>query len=369
MDLLYFRKCSQPYGKQLVDRMLYWKKHPKHHKVNEEHSICLLWTQTPPSKLHMAIGNFIKAAGSYTSKPKDHDPSPVLLLFLLCKQLLYRNGNGHVEQWCNEFMPKNDGTMWNYNACQPRPVSPDLFSLKFGDIFLIILWFIVDILHIWFHWPLADLCCTYTINISQHYEHQKNSVKCYEQHLTSIRSFGPAILKHHHTPNVFIVDTCSCSCSISAKRDCSWQCQVSAGCPFWSKRMECWCPQKTMGILGLEVDNLPQQPMKRLVFYYGAMTHEVHTFCFFTFDSNLSCLERLRLLQNCFPILQYPFFFDDSCCKCLFHSTSQCCRICLHHCRHMLNTKFKFNLRKLRQNLMAIGMKTPTGNATTNQLL
>lgn len=39
--------------------------------------------------------------------------SPVLLLFLLCKQLLYRNGTGHAEQYCEKFMSKSDRTTWN----------------------------------------------------------------------------------------------------------------------------------------------------------------------------------------------------------------------------------------------------------------
>ena len=196
----------------------------------------------------MAIRNFIKTATLQNPRAMTHHQS--------CSSSCSANNSytemamGTLNKWCDKFMQKSDGTLWNYAASQPRRVSPDLFSLlvwrillrEYHDITFDGWWFCS-----WYPSCLVPLTFSWSSlhiknkHFSKLYMNTKQILCTMAWTTSNIHSFSWTC---NPKPSPTKKNTCSCSCSISAKRDCSWQCQVLAGCPFWNKRMECWCPTK-----------------------------------------------------------------------------------------------------------------------------
>ena len=206
----------------------------------------------------LLIGNFIKAAT--LQEWKGHDPihqscSSSCSANNSCREMALGTLNNHARSSWQEVTEQ-----WEVITMQANPacVSADLFSwvvwrchsweyhcITFDGW----LYTTVDILHNWFHWPVADLCFTYKN------EHVPIMVWTCMNYI-SICSVGPAKAAASPQQNPtfpFTVDTCSCSCSISAKRDCSCHFRTEANaCDVDVPKMN----HRTWGILGLEVATL-----------------------------------------------------------------------------------------------------------------
>lgn len=294
--------------------------------------------------------------------------SPVLLLFLLCKQLLYGNGTGHVEQLCEKFMP----TLPVYHN--------DLFSLlvlqelswEYHSSIFDGWWFLVDILHVWLH----KTCSWFSFDI--HNEHVSRLVWTCTNYISSC-SVGPAPLHHPHNKTQLFHSLLTPARALAP----SLQKEIVPAASVMKQMHEMlMSPKKiphNMDMVNTVTGTWSTTVIKPSAFY-GAITHEVHILILHLTAThnvlercgssktvpNLASWDGEESPPNPHPfennysyvmtIIKHPFTLDYLYCQCLFHSTSQCCRICLHHCHQMLKAKFKCNLRNLRQDLMRLNI-------------